>query len=857
MKWFLQSLAISFALLGLSSALYAQTPDFNVNSYKQFLSENQNLSTEKLLGLHPAGLFQGNFKFNHFSYLYSDLIGERYNLTPGEMSILDKNGFMVTERLQFPNFQSAFEDIFYKDLPVMVTSDAILHAFHMSYDKILTDMELQILIPELTDFLKSLHGQIPALAANYSIEAGMKVPLKDLDIYLTVARALLEGQASPVFAENTSEITSILQNIASEKMSEIKLFSSTTKTMDFSQFKPRGHYVSKEHPELANYFKAMIWLGRTEIYLLAPRALHPAPSAEDLQRQAIDAMLVLEAVQNSGTFNSYEKINGIIQFFTGEQDNVTLPNLKSLSESVKLAKASGLLDQSKLKTFQDSLKTKAYAFQRILSQIITTDVTSPDSIIPASAFLLFGQRFVLDSYVTAQVVFDRITYGSERPKRMLPSTLDVLYALGNDASVQLLQKDLDKYHYGPNLAALRYLVDSYGQDFWDLSLYNGWLNAIRKLNPKQDRKNLPLAMQTAAWWQEKMNTQLASWAQLRHDNLLYAKQSYSGAVSCSYPYGYVEPVPEFFLELKKFSEKAEAYFSGLNYKDESMKTNIKDYFSGTKSIYERLASMAQKELDKVPFSQEDTSFINKLATIRGACGDSKPGWYSNLFYESMGFPGRDCEYVVADIHTAPTDELGNPVGWVKHAGTGPVNMGVFLIETPSAENVAFVGPVLSYYELTTTNFQRLTDDDWAQTYLSSSAVRPEFVNIYLADNTGNERPAGISLLSSIDNEKEKQIPQTMVLAQNYPNPFNSHTTIRFAIPHNMTNRQVRLKIYNALGVEVKDLFNHMLPAGNYVTRWDGTDASGQNVSSGVYFYNLTIESDGGSEKLSGKMMLLK
>ena len=53
-------------------------------------------------------------------------------------------------------------------------------------------------------------------------------------------------------------------------------------------------------------------------------------------------------------------------------------------------------------------------------------------------------------------------------------------------------------------------------------------------------------MQTAAWWQHKMNSQLSSWTELRHDNLLYAKQSYTGGIICSYPYSYVEPVPEFF-----------------------------------------------------------------------------------------------------------------------------------------------------------------------------------------------------------------------------------------------------------------------------------------------------------------------
>lgn len=858
MKKLLRSLAISFVLLGFYSAhSYAQNPEFSVAAYKQFLLENQNLTTEKLLSMHPAGLFRGNLRLNHLSSLYADSMEIKYKLTPGEKSLLDKNGFMATERLSFPTFQSAFQDIYNKDLPVMVTSDAILHAFHISYDKILMDMERQVLIPELKDFLKNLHDQIPLMASEYSLNTGMSAPLRDVDLYLTAARKLLGEEAAPYFQDNNAELANILQYVASEQPRKVMLFSSTGKAIDFSQFKPRGHYVNTIFPELASYFKTMMWLGRIEIYLSAPRALYPKPLPEDIQRQTIDAALILEAVQKAGAFPQYEGINGIIQFFVGEQDNVTLPNLKALASSVNVTKASQLLEASVLKSFQDSLKTKSYAFQRILSQIIETGFNSPDSIIPASAFLLFGQRFVIDSYVTAQVVFDKIVYDNKRVMRMLPSSLDVLFTLGNDASAQLLQKDLEKYHYGSNLAALKYLLDSYPEDFWGLSLYNGWLNAIRKLNPEKDRTRLPLFMQTASWWQQKMNTQLASWAQLRHDNLLYAKQSYSGMATCAFPYVYVEPVPEFFLELKKFAERAGNYFALFNFKEAHEKTFITQFFQNAKSTYEKLAAVAQKELDKTPLAEDEISFLKGLVTLGGGCGQTTPGWYSRLFYNGEGILGKDGEYVIADIHTSPVDEMGNPVGWVLHVATGPVNMGIFSAETPQGQSITFAGPLLSYYEHLTTNFRRLTDEEWTELYKSAPPMRPEFVNSYLADRTGNERPVGMSLVTSINDNPDNQLPESMVIAQNYPNPFNSSTVIRFSIPQKMANGHVTLKVYNALGAEIKQLLGNSLPAGSYLTRWDGTDNNGQSVASGVYFYHLSVDADGVMENLSGKMMLLK
>jgi hypothetical protein len=162
--------------------------------------------------------------------------------------------------------------------------------------------------------------------------------------------------------------------------------------------------------------------------------------------------------------------------------------------------------------------------------------------------MLFGQRFVIDSYVTGSVVFDRILYNGEKICRLFPLPR-CSFSLGNDASAQLLVSELNAYHYSPNLSALRYLIDSYEPEFWKSTLYNSWLGLLRNMNPPEDKNALPGFMQTGAYWQQKMNTQLSSWAQLRHDNLLYAKQSYSGGTVCSFPYSYVEPFPGLYNNL--------------------------------------------------------------------------------------------------------------------------------------------------------------------------------------------------------------------------------------------------------------------------------------------------------------------
>jgi hypothetical protein len=78
-------------------------------------------------------------------------------------------------------------------------------------------------------------------------------------------------------------------------------------------------------------------------------------------------------------------------------------------------------------------------------------------------------------------------------------------------------------------------------------------------------------------------------------------------------------------------------------------------------------------------------------------------------------------------------------------------------------------------------------------------------------------------------------PSAFGLAQNVPNPFNPVTEITYALA---TDCRVRLEIYNVLGQKVVTLVDEHQKAGYRTARWDGTNAEGVDVSSGVYFYKL-------------------
>jgi hypothetical protein len=112
------------------------------------------------------------------------------------------------------------------------------------------------------------------------------------------------------------------------------------------------------------------------------------------------------------------------------------------------------------------------------------------------------------------------------------------------------------------------------------------------------------------------------------------------------------------------------------------------------------------------------------------------------------------------------------------------------------------------------------------------------IYIIKTDKVGYANPIGIKLL-------EKQIPENFVLYQNYPNPFNSTTVIRFDIPE---KTDVRITIFDIEGQEVEVLVRHLLNAGSYNVKWDGT-----NFASGIYFYVMKYE----DKALAKKLVLVK
>ncbi|WP_437501734.1 DUF3160 domain-containing protein [Sorangium sp. So ce1099] len=630
--------------------------------------------------------------------------GSSLGLDEDELAKLSKNGFVISEKKSFPTFVYGYESIYALDLPLYVSADSILYAVHRSYDAILKAVELAALAPELTRMLEEMRAR---LAAGAGSELGDEARA-DADLFTAVALALLtEESVAPVAGASAATIDELVAGArAHQGTADVSLFGSD-RTMDFSQFEPRGHYT--DQPELERYFRSMMWLGRVDF-----RFLETQPDGTQLfQRRQLEGAYVLRALAEAKTLDRYTRIDDAIQAFVGESDYMTLPELDALLKDLGLSDAAGLAGVPDERIAEVIVK-KGHGTQRISSHIMINGL-GKGTLPLSSSFAMLGQRYVVDSHVFSNVVYDRVQGGAV--KRMMPNPLDVGFAaLGNDQAGLLLESELGQFRYAPDLHMMRVLVDAHPADFWSKNLYNRWLVALRELSPARalaDTEGLPEVAKTEAWGRRLLNTQLASWAELRHDTLLYAKQSYTGGATCEFPDAYVDPYPAFYARIAELAEHGGDVVETLDLSSAPwLEAAIPAYFTRLHDVATMLGEMATNERAGVPLTQEHLDFINQAVKIQMGCGspEGAEGWYAQLFFNVI--EGVTQDPTIADVHTQPTDEFGAPVGRVLHVGTGLPRLMVVTAD-PCGTPRAFVGLASSYFEKITEDFARMNDEEWA------------------------------------------------------------------------------------------------------------------------------------------------
>jgi hypothetical protein len=631
-------------------------------------------------------------------------------VSDAERGAIARDGFVISARQTFPTFFYGYKAIYADHLPLYVSADSVMHAVHRSYDVALREIEVAVLIPTLKALLAGMQADLAS-------GAGSDLPEEtraDADLYLTVARLLLGDTAAPVAGGRTPTISDLIVRAKQATgVATVSLFGED-REIDFSQFKPRGHYDGD--PTLEAYFRSMIWLGRTDLRFLQFDPFAPAGTPPRFfRRQFLDSLLLAELANPDARLDSWRQIDDVLRAFVGESDNMTLadfPSLRDAAGAPSWAALAGLPDAAIAQALLDG----GFGIQRIASQILL--VPPEGAGVPLDrVFLFFGQRFVIDSQVFSDVVFDRVR---GEPARMMPNPLDVAFAaLGNNAAVPLLASELETYpNYPGALHDARRLVDLHGDDFWGGSLYGTWVGALRGLSiaggDPTSAAGLPAIMKTEPWARRIVNTQLGSWAELRHDTLLYAKQSYTAVPVCDFPDAYVDPYPEAWAGIVRLAKLGQTIAATL---PANAATSLTAYFAEVENVATALGGMAQAERAGQPLSADQMAFINEAVeetTTSGGCAPTTTpkGWYVRLFYNKADT--QKMSPTIADVHTDPADAR------VLHVATGLPRLLYATVDGCNGPR-AYAGVVSSYFEQTTDNFQRLTDLDWSTQIVQAPA----------------------------------------------------------------------------------------------------------------------------------------
>ena len=225
----------------------------------------------------------------------------------------------------------------------------------------------------------------------------------------------------------------------------------------------------------------------------------------------------------------------------------------------------------------------------------------------------------------------------------------------------------------------------------------------------------PAFMQTEAWQDKELQTALTSWTELRHDTILYAKQSSTPAATAMPPQpklvvGYVEPVPEFYnrmLSLTSMTREGLDKLGALSDEEESRLESLEN-------ILGRLITISQDELEGKELSEDDYEFIRNF------------GEELNSVIVGVEAKGKETT-LVADVHTDVNS------GQVLEEGLGYVDLALVAYKVPEGSIVLGAGPTLSYYEFKQPVSDRLTDERWKKMLeQGQQPSRPDWIDSFYA-----------------------------------------------------------------------------------------------------------------------------
>jgi len=659
-----------------------------------------------------------------------------FTFSDAAKNLLVKNAFVVK-----PSYNNEFFPLYesnrYSYTPSFVTTDSMLHNYHLMFDFLLKQLEEQKLAAELKQLnanmlseslnqynnLKGTEWENAAKRNAGFFAVGSKLLDPSVNVPSIVASevnqelALIEAhqgiEKSPVMNIGGGQDTMIDTPQGPQSLEALK--------EDYSQYIPRGHYDKTE--QLKAYFKSMMWYGRLTFRM----------KSDD---EVKSALLITLALNQENNQNSWNKIYEPVNFFVGKSDDITYYQFKDLAEKVYGASVtiqSVSSDKNKLASLIN--ETKTLEPPQINSMPIFNAAIQPDREKEIKGFRFMGQRFTIDAAIFQRLVTREVGPKGEscanapfRDGRMLPKGLDIPSAMGSDEALNILKSQGETQHacYPENMSKMQTYLSGLPTENWTQNLYWGWLYQLRPLLDKKSN-GYPTFMQNTAWVRKELNTFLGSWSQLKHDTILYAKQTYAelggGGSEKKDDRGYVEPNPYVYARLASLLKMTN---EGLDIRG-LLTPSMKDNLGKMEQLAMSLKTISEKELNNEKLTDDEYELIRSFG------GQLEHFWLEvnkdePAFKQSTGkrdYLNENPAAIVADVATDPN-------GQVLEEGTGKISEIYVVVPIDGKLRIA-KGGVYSYYEFIWPMSDRLTDKKWRELLNSGQApALPSWTDAFVA-----------------------------------------------------------------------------------------------------------------------------
>ena len=372
---------------------------------------------------------------------------------------------------------------------------------------------------------------------------------------------------------------------------------------------------------------------------------------------------------------------------------------------------------------------RAFAKDAAVTKAVAALVKArPVRINPDRAAIRFlGTRFVIDSYILDQLVYPNV--GTSEKPRLLPSALDLAAVLGSDFADQVEQKaGASSYaNYDSQVAKMKQEVADRPATDWGSTVYDAWLYALQPLFV-QHGDQFPDFMRTPLWAAKDLQTGLGSYAQLKHDTVLFAKQfvAEGGGETIPPRVNWVEPDPVAFARLVSAAELLRQGLGERKLLTPRAGALIRDEIK----FFSLLERVAKEELAAQPISKAD----NTTLTFIG-------GELEALWFRTSDLPVNGP--ATADQTDAIVADLGSSAKGVLELGTGLTDRIYVLVPDGKGGFAVALGGVYSYYEFTSPPGVRLDDATWrAEIDQGKEPARPSWEGSFLAGKREPPPPTG-------------------------------------------------------------------------------------------------------------------